>query len=171
MPEGKVGFHGYVEARFTPESGSSDSVRTYTGSNVVHDDGLKFHLDLLSQNSSTRSLYLGLMDGTATVASADTLGDRLSSEVSTEYDQSTRVEWLPNNPSSSLSVDNDGNVATYTINSAVTISGPFLSDNSSKGSAAGSAGDLLVSSTTFDGGNVQLSSGTLEVTYRHSAST
>lgn len=163
---GRSKFFGEANARFTGDDGSEE---TFYGSNVVHDDGLKYHLNLLSQNSSTQSLYLGLMDGLAQIASTDTLGSRISSEVTGEYDQSTRVEWLPGAPGSSLSIENSS-AAIYNINSGVTISGPFLSNNSSKGSDSGT-GDLLVSSVTFDGGDAQLSSGTLEVTYNHSAST
>lgn len=161
--DGRVKIFGEAWAKHTADDGS---VRTFYGKNVVHEEGLRLHLNFFSQNSSTRSLYLGLMPDGETIASADTLGDRASSEI-TNYDQSNRPEWLPGTPASTQSVDNSGNVAVYTVNSQMTTSGPFLSDLSTKEGTDG----VLVSSVTFDGGDAALSSGTLEVTYKHSAST
>lgn len=160
----EVRFFGEARAHHTADDGT---VTRLGGSNIVHEGGLKYHQNLLSQASSARSLYVGLADGTDTIASADTLSARVANEV-TAFSGSARPEWQA--ALSGLDLDNSANVASWSISSAVTISGPFITDNSSAGSDGGS-NQLLLSSATFDGGNAQLSSGTLEVTYTHSAAT
>lgn len=157
----RVRFHG----KFTWRHRSDDGVVWEDESgNVVVNSGLNNIVGLISQHASTESLYIGLTDGSPTLAAADTMGSHAGWSEVTNYDESTREDWIAAEPSA-FSTDNAANLAEFTINSSVTIGGAFLSTDSVKNASDGT----LVAEATPSGGDVNLSTGTLEVTYKISA--
>lgn len=106
--------------------------------NIVVNAGLNHLLDVaLSGATQVTSWFLGLTDGTPTVAAGDTMGSHAGWTEVTAYDEATRVAWSDGGVSGQ-SVSNSGSPATFTINANGTvIGGAFLASNSTKGGTTG----------------------------------
>ena len=121
--------------------------------NLVTNVGLDYLLDsALSGGTPITSWFVGLTDGTPTVAAGDTSASHAGWTEVTAYDEATRVAWSDGGVSSQ-SVSNSGSPAQFTISAnGTTIGGAFLISVSTKGGSTGtlyavgafSAGDKLL---------------------------
>jgi len=129
--------------------------------NLVVNEGLD---DILSKyykgSAYTAAHYVGLTDGTPTVAAGDTMSSHAGWTEVTAYSESVRQDFTPGTVSSQ-SVDNSSNKAGYSINGSATVGGVFLTTDDTKSGTTGT----LVGAGAFSGGDKSLSSGdTLNVT-------
>lgn len=106
--------------------------------NLVVNEGLDDVLDKYLKGSAyTAAHYVGLTDGTPTVAAGDTMSSHAGWTEVTAYDEAVR-QTLTLGAVSGQSVDNSASKAVFTISSnATTIGGCFLSTNSTKGGTTG----------------------------------
>lgn len=121
--------------------------------NRVVDEGLDYLLKVgLAGGSQSSSWYIGLTDGSPTTSQSDSLGSASWSEV-TAYDESKRQAWTAGSVSNQ-SVDNDGNEASFTIDTnSTTVGGAFLADADS-----GTSG-ILYAVGAFNEGDATLPKG------------
>jgi hypothetical protein len=134
--------------------------------NLVVNTGLDYALDSSIGGGTQLSFFLGLTDGTPTVAAGDTSASHVGWVEIEDYDEATRIAFTPA-AVSGQSVDNAGNEAVFTMNAAVTVGGAFLISVSTKGGSTGT----LFSAAAFAGGDKVLGIGdTITVTYALSAS-
>mgnify|MGYP003624870086 CR=1 FL=1 len=105
--------------------------------------------------------YIGLTDGTPTVAAADTMALHAGWVEVAGYDETARQAWTPGTVASQT-VNNNAVPAVFTITSnSTTIGGAFLSDSSTKSGTTG----LLFAVGAFVQTDVVLSAGaTITVT-------
>lgn len=130
--------------------------------NIVVNAGLNHLLDVtLSAATQVTSWFVGLTDGTPTVAAGDTMASHAGWTEVTAYSESTREAWADGGVSSQ-SVSNSASVATFTINAdTTTVGGAFLVSNSTKGGTTGT----LYAAGAFSTGDKSLdTSDTLDVT-------
>lgn len=130
--------------------------------NIVVNAGLNYLLDAgLSGGTPITSWFLGLTDGTPTVAAGDTMSSHAGWVEVTAYDESTREAWADGGVSSQ-SVSNSGSVATFTIGTdSTTVGGAFLTSGSAKSGTTGT----LYAAGAFTAGDKSLDDGdTLDVT-------
>lgn len=112
--------------------------------NIVVNEGLDHILNTVLHNGTQVSTwYVGLFKGNYTPLATDTAANITSNATeATEYDETTRVEYNEA-ASSSQSVTNSANKATFTMNSSITVYGAFLVSTSTK---SGTTGTLLAAS-------------------------
>lgn len=129
--------------------------------NLVTNAGEDMMLDVgLSAASATASWFVGLVDGTPTVAEGDTMGSHAGWAEITAYAEATREAWTDGGVSSQ-SVDNSASKASFAINGTTTVGGAFLTSVNTKSGTTG----ILYAVGAFSGGDRALSDGdTLEVT-------
>ena len=95
--------------------------------NIVVNQGLNHLLDVtLSGATQDVTWFVGLTDGTPTVAAADTLASHAGWVERTEYDEINRVAYVDAG-AASQSLTNSASPAAFTINATVTVGGAFLS--------------------------------------------
>jgi hypothetical protein len=132
-----------------------------TVKNLVPDAGLD---EILSRSWKASALtvadYVGLVDGTPTVAAADTMASHAGWVEVTDYSEATR-EALTLGSVASQSIDNSASKASYSVNATVTIGGAFICDNSTK---AGGTGTLLGAAAFSAGDRAAQSGDTLNLT-------
>lgn len=151
-------WEGEVLCTVRNPDGSVD--RQFRGHNILTDEGVDHILDQLFQTTSL-SHYVGLTDGTPTVAAGDTMSSHAGWAEVTNYDEAARPGYTAG-AAASGSVDNSGSVAQVTINATVTVGGAFLVTDNTKGGTTG----VLLAVVAFDGGDESLTSGqVLEITY------
>ena len=121
--------------------------------NLVVNEGLDDILDKYFKGSSyNAAFYVGLTDGTPTVAAADTMASHAGWSEVTAYDEAAR-QTLTLGTVSSQSVDNSASKAVFTISTnSTTVGGAFLSTNSTKGGTSGT----LYGAGAFTGGDKSL---------------
>ena len=126
------------------------------GPNLVVNTGLNELLDKTFKGSSyTAAWYVGLTDGTPTVAAGDTPGSHGGWVEVTAYDESVR-RTLTLGSVSGQAVNNSASKATFTISTnSTTIGGAFLITNSTKGGTSGT----LYGAAAFTGGDKTLDDG------------
>lgn len=130
--------------------------------NIVPNAGLDDLLDKYLKGSGyTASFFVGLTDGTPTVAAGDTMASAAGWTEVTAYSESVR-QTLTLGTVASQSVDNSASKATFSINAdSTTIGGAFVATNSTKGGTTGA----LYSVAAFSAGDKALDNGdTLNVT-------
>jgi hypothetical protein len=130
--------------------------------NIVVNVGLDYLLDTgLSAGAQTTSWFVGLTDGTPTVAPGDTMASHVGWAEVVAYSEATREAWVDGGVSAQ-SVDNSGAPAQFTINAgATTVGGAFLTSVSTKGGVTG----ILYAAGAFTGGDKVLGvSDTIDVT-------
>jgi len=105
--------------------------------------------------------YIGLTDGTPTVAAGDTMASHAGWAEVAGYDEAARQTWTPG-AVTAQAVNNNAAAAVFTITAnSTTIGGAFLADSSTK---SGTTGKLFAAGA-FDQGDVTLSAGsTITVT-------
>lgn len=137
--------------------------------NRVVNATLNHILDVAWNNGTSKTAwYVGLTDGTPTVAAADTMASHAGWGEVTNYTEGVRQTLvLPVGEPTGESVDNSASKAVFSINATVTIGGGFITDNSTKGGATG----LLGGGDAFTGGDKGADNGdTLNVTATLTAS-
>lgn len=129
--------------------------------NLITNAGLDDMLDKYYKGSAyTAGFFVGLTDGTPTIAAGDTMASHAGWVEVTAYSEGAR-QTLTLGTVSGQSVDNSASVATFTASGTTTVGGAFLSTNSTKGGTTG----ILHSAVAFGGGDRSLNaSDTLEVT-------
>ncbi len=129
--------------------------------NTVVNVGLNDVLDKYFKGSTyTAAFYVGLTDGTPTVAAADTMSSHAGWTEVTAYSESVR-QTLTLGTVSSQSVDNSASKAVYSINGTATVGGIFVTTDSTKSGTSGT----LYGGGAFTGGDKSVGSGdTLNVT-------
>ena len=130
--------------------------------NIVTTAGLNDVIDVYLRNQTqTASWFVGLTDGTPTVAAGDTMSSHAGWTEVTAYDESVR-QTLTLAAASSGSASNSASVATFTISTnSTTIGGAFITSDSTKSGTSGT----LFSVAAFTGGDKSADDGdTLEVT-------
>jgi len=130
--------------------------------NMVVNEGLQHMLDVLfAECAQTTVWHVGLVNTGETIASTDTLASHGGWTENTSY-TGNRKEFV--DVRTNQAVTNSASVASFSINTAASISGGFLCSPST-----GTSGKLLCA-VTFTGGDKGASDGdTLEVTYSFSA--
>ena len=130
-------------------------------SNLVVDEGLDDSLDKHFKGSGyTAAWYVGLTDGTPTVAAADTMSSHAGwTEVQT-YSEASR-QTLTLGTVSGQSVDNSASKAQFSINGSTTVGGAFIATDNTKG---GTAGTLYGAGAFSEGDRSVVNGDTLSVT-------
>lgn len=130
--------------------------------NTVVNVGLDDVLDKYFKGSAyTAAFYVGLTDGTPTIAAGDTMASHAGWAEVTAYDEAAR-QTLTLGSVSSQSVDNSASKATFTISTnSTTVGGAFATTNSTKGGSTGT----LYGGAALSAGDKSLDDGdTLQVT-------
>ena len=130
--------------------------------NIVVNAGLDYLLDIgLSGGAQITTWYLGLTDGTPTVAAGDTMSSHAGWAEVEAYDEASRVTWSDGGVSGQ-SVSNSASPATFTIDTnSTTIGGAFLTSVSTKG---GTTGTLYAAAAFTLGDKTLDDNDTLDVT-------
>ena len=102
--------------------------------------------------------YVGLK-AAGTIAAGDTMASHAGWAENTDYSQSVR-QTLTLGTAASGSIDNVGNLATYSINGTATIAGAFINSDSAKSGTAGT----LYGAVDFGSARSVISGDTLTVT-------
>ena len=133
--------------------------------NLVVDVGLNEYLQRIFKSSAfTAADFVGLTDGTPTIAAGDTMASHVGWTEPVPYSQGTRPAFTPG-AVASQSVDNSASKAVFSINATATVGGAFLADNNTKGGTTG----ILLGAGAFSQGDKSVDSGdTLNVTVTNS---
>lgn len=135
--------------------------------NLVVDAGLNDSLEQYFNGSAyTAAFYIGLTDGTPTVAAGDVMSSHAGWAEVTAYSESTRPLYQTA-AAASKQVTNGANKASFSITSdGTTIGGAFVTTNNTKGGTTGT----LYGAGAFTGGDKVADNGdTLNVTVVASA--
>lgn len=129
--------------------------------NLVVNEGLDDVLDKYFLGSAySASHYVGLTDGTPSVAAGDTMASHVGWTEVTAYSEANR-QALTLGAVSGQSVDNSASKAAFSINGTATVGGCFVTTNNTKGGSTGT----LYGAGAFTGGDRSVSNGdTLNVT-------
>ena len=132
--------------------------------NIVVNEGRDHLLDVtLSGATQDTTWFVGLTDGTPTVAAADTQDSHAGWVEVTAYSEANRIAWVDGGVSAQ-SVDNSGTPASFSINGSTTVGGAFLVGDNTKGSAS-PAVNVLYAAGAFSGGDRSLQNlDTIDVT-------
>lgn len=153
---------------FTAYDSKGNVKWTVTEPNLVVNVGLDEILTQFYKGSGyTASFFVGLTDGTPTIAAGDTMSSHAGWVEVTAYSEGTR-QTLTLGSVSSQSVDNSASKATFSINAnSTTVGGGFIVTNNTKGGSSG----VLIGVAAFSVGDKSLDNGdTLEVTVTLTAS-
>jgi len=127
------------------------------GENLIVNTGLDY---LLSNAMTTATLYIGLTDGTPTVAAGDTTTSHVGWTEVTAYTEAARIEW--DNGAASGGVTTNAVAATFTANATTTVGGGFLSTFATKGDST--TGTLFSVKAATEGDRALVNLDTLDVT-------
>lgn len=124
--------------------------------NLVVNAGLNDLLDKYFKGSTyTAAFYVGLTDGTPTVAAGDTMASHAGWTEVTAYDEANR-QALTLGSVSGQAVNNGASKATFTIDTnSTTIGGAFVVTNNTKSGTTGT----LYGAAAFSGGDKTLDDG------------
>lgn len=127
--------------------------------NLVVTEGLNHVLSsTFDGGTQVTTWYVGLK-GAGTVAAGDTMSSHSGWTENVDYSQSVR-QTLTLGTASSGSIDNTGNLATYTINATATIAGAFITSDNTKSGTSGT----LYGAVDFSSSRSVISGDTLTVT-------
>lgn len=134
--------------------------------NIVTNVGLDEILDKFWKGSTyTASHFVGLTDGTPTVAAGDTMASHAGWVEDQNYSESVR-QTLTLGTVASQSVDNSASKAVFSMNATTTVGGAFVTTDNTKGGTTG----ILVSVAAFaEGDRAVISGDTINVTYTSTA--
>lgn len=141
----------YVVSCYSRKTGKLKWVEKFK--NLVVNEGLDDVLDKYLKGSGyTAAFYVGLTDGTPSVAAGDTMASHAGWTEVTAYDEAVR-QTLTLGSVSSQSVDNSASKAVFTIDTnSTTVGGAFVTTNSTKGGSTGT----LYGGGAFTGGDKSL---------------
>lgn len=130
-----------------------------TKKNLVVTEGLNHVLSsTFDAGTQVTQWYVGLK-GSGTPVAGDTMASHASWAEDTNYTQSVRQD-LTLGTASSGSIDNVGNLATYTMNGTTTINGAFVTSDNTKSGTSG----ILYGVVDFAVARSVISGDTLNVT-------
>lgn len=134
--------------------------------NLVVDQGLNHILDTVFHGSTpVTTWYVGIFEGNYVPLATDTASNFPGSATeSIVYDEANRIEYVEA-ASSSKSITNSANKATFTINATKTIYGGFLASVATKSSTSGT----LMAAAKFGTARSVVSGDQLLITYTFSA--
>jgi hypothetical protein len=133
--------------------------------NLIVNAGLQHALDvLMSGSTQTDPWYVGLTDGTPTVAAGDTMASHAGWTEITAYDETGRQAYVEVRSGQSMS--NTASKATFTISGTTTVGGAFLTSASDKG---GSTGTLLCGAAAAEGDRSVVDDDVLNIEYTFTA--
>ena len=134
--------------------------------NLVVDVGLNEFLQRIWKSSTfTASDFVGLTDGTPTIAAADTMAVQAGWAEVVPYSNATRPAFTPGTVATQ-SVDNSASKATFNINATATVGGCFAADDNTKSGTSG----ILLGAAAFSGGDKAVANlDTLNVTLTSTA--
>lgn len=117
--------------------------------NLVVNEGLNHVLDILfvSATAQIDPWYIGLTDGTPTVAAADTLASHAGWVEVTNYDEAARQTYV--DVRTNQQVSNTASPGAFTMSGAATVGGAFIASNNTKGGTTG----ILLCAVAFSGGD------------------
>ncbi len=135
--------------------------------NLVVNEGLNALLDIMFHGSTQVSTwYIGVFEGNYTpVATVTAATITAAATECTAYDETTRQAYNEA-ASSSQSITNSANKATFTFNATKTIYGAFLASASAKSATTGT----LFSAATFSSSKSVVAADQLLLTYTFTAS-
>lgn len=131
-------------------------------SNLVTNAGESYMLQAgLDAQTQITSWFIGLTDGTPTVAETDTMASHAGWVEVTAYSEAVRQAWT-GGTESGQSIDNSAAPADFSINAdSTTVGGAFLASSSTKGESA----STLYAVGAFSGGDRAVDDGdTLSIT-------
>lgn len=133
--------------------------------NIITNAGLNHKRDVvLLSGTQITSWYIGLTDGSPTVAAGDTAASHAGWVEVTAYSEGTRQAWTGASVGTGQA-SNTASVASYSINGTTTVGGLFLIGGTGSSTKGGSTGTLY-SVVALSGGDRALQNGdTLEITY------
>jgi len=126
------------------------------GKNLIVNTGLDY---LLENDVVAATLYIGLTDGTPTIAAGDTMASHSGWTEVTAYDEGSRPEW--GQGAASGGVTTNGTAVTFTASGSTTVGGGFLTTNATKG---GTTGTLFSVKAATEGNRSLVDDDTLDVT-------
>lgn len=129
---------------------------TDEGKNLIVDTGLDYFLE---NDVVAAALYIGLTDGTPTVAAGDTMASHAGWVEVTAYSAGTRPAW--GQGAASGGVTTNATAVTFTANGTTTVGGGFLTTDNTKG---GSTGTLFSVKAATEGDRALVNLDTLDVT-------
>ena len=157
LPLGNAAAMGNWKAEIRSPNGTL--IETMEWQNLIVNTGLNQLLD--GGLAGAGPWYIGLTDGSPTVAAADTMASHAGWTEVAGYDEAARQAWTPGTVASQV-VNNNASAAVFTITSnSTTVGGAFLADSAAKSGSTG----LLFAAGAFTQGDVTLSAGsTITVT-------
>ena len=131
--------------------------------NKIVNEGLNWLINAAYVNGQVSSAqYIGLTNGSPTIAAADTMSSKAWSE-NQNYSEGTRQLWNKTGGGTG-SAGNATNKAIFNINASTTVGGIFLTTSNVKGSTGT---QTLFSVIALSGGNAALQNGwTLQIEYQ-----
>lgn len=131
--------------------------------NVIVNEGKDDILEQYFNGATyTASHFVGLTDGTPTVAPGDDMTTHAGWTEITAYSEATRPAYDPA-AASGQSITNSASKASFSINGTATVGGAFITTDNTKGGTAGT----LIAGGAFSTGDQGVNSGdTLNVTYQ-----
>jgi len=126
------------------------------GKNLIVNTGLDY---LLNNDLTAATLYIGLTDGTPTVAAGDTMASHAGWLEVTAYDEVARQAW--GQGAASGGVTTNATAVKFTASGTTTIGGGFLTTVATKG---GSTGTLFSVKAATEGDRSLVAADTLDVT-------
>lgn len=135
--------------RRRPKSGTLYLLDQWSTKNLIVNEGLDYLHDVaLLAATPITSWYIGLTDGTPTIAAADVMNSHAGWTEVVDYDEATRELW--NGTGTGVGTgDNDASKAEFTINANVTVGGAFMTSGSGKSGTTGT----LYGAVAFSGGD------------------
>lgn len=124
--------------------------------NIIVAEGINDILENYFNGSSyTAAHYVGLTDGTPTVADGDTMSSHAGWTEVEAYSETNRQDLIMGT-AASKSIDNTSNKAGFSINAdATTVGGGFITTDNTKGGTAGT----LIAAVAFTAGDKSLDNG------------
>ena len=129
---------------------------TDEGKNLIVNTGLDYFLE---NDIVAATLYIGLTDGTPTVAAGDTMASHAGWVEVTAYAAGTRPAW--GQGAASGGVTTNSTAVTFTANGTTTVGGRFLTTDNTKG---GSTCTLFSVKAATEGDRALVNLDTLDVT-------
>jgi len=157
-------FSGRFAVRCYDKNGKLKWQDSFT--NAVVNEGLDYLLDVLFGATAKPSWYIGLIrdDNYTGLAAADTMASHAGWEEADEYSEASRPP-ITFGAASGQEIVN-GTTVNFSINAVETMKGAFVTDDNTKGGAAGK----LWCTALFAGGDQAVDNGdTIKVTYTISA--
>lgn len=126
--------------------------------NLIVNEGIDW---IETNDLAGTTLYVGLTASAPTPAAGDTMSSHAGwTEVHSEYSESTRVEWVSDEPASK--VVTNSTTADFSFTGTVTVGGSFITTDSTKNGTSGT----LIAVEAFTEGDKAVDSGdSIKVTF------